>query len=58
MVGGKLRQVPIYAREAIGAGTRLRGPLVVVELSATAYVAPEFSLRADEWGNLHLEAHR
>ncbi len=32
MVGGKLRQVPIYAREAIGAGTRLRGPLVVIEL--------------------------
>jgi N-methylhydantoinase A len=58
MVGGELRQVPIYAREAIGAGTRLRGPLVVVELSATAYVAPEFSLRADEWGNLHVEADR
>jgi len=48
--------VPIYEREAIGARTRLRGPLIVVELSATSYVAPEFDLRCDDYGNLHLEA--
>jgi len=50
------RDVPIYEREAIGARTRLRGPLIVVELSATSYVAPEFDLRCDDYGNLHLEA--
>ena len=54
--GGRARAVPVYARDAIGAGARIRGPAIVVELSATAYVAPEFTLRADGFGNLHLEA--
>jgi N-methylhydantoinase A/oxoprolinase/acetone carboxylase beta subunit len=58
LVGEKLRPIPIYAREALSAGVRLNGPLIVVELSATAYVAPEFSLRVDGYGNLHLEAGR
>ncbi len=52
---GHARAVPVYARDAIGAGVRIRGPAIVVELSATAYVAPEFTLRADGFGNLHLE---
>ncbi len=39
-------------------GARLRGPIVVVELSSTAYVAPEFDLRVDDFGNLQLEAAR
>jgi len=55
MAGGRTRAVPVYARDAIGAGARIRGPAIVVELSATAYVAPEFTLRADGFGNLHLE---
>ncbi|MGH8014118.1 MAG: hypothetical protein ACREQ4_16630, partial [Candidatus Binataceae bacterium] len=55
MVGTTLRDVPVYARESIGSSARLNGPLVVVELSATAYVAPEFTLRCDDYGNLHLE---
>jgi len=49
-------EVPVYPRDAIGAGARIRGPAIVVELSSTAYVAPEFTLRADGFGNLHLEA--
>ena len=52
----RARAVPIYARDALGAGARIRGPAIVVELSSTAYVAPEFTLRADDFGNLHLEA--
>jgi N-methylhydantoinase A len=52
----RYREVPVYARETIGADARLRGPLLVVELSATTYVAPEFDLRCDDHGNLHLEA--
>lgn len=55
-VGAAYRDVPVYARDTLGAGVRLKGPLIVVELSATAYVAPEFDLRADDYGNLHLEA--
>jgi N-methylhydantoinase A len=56
IAGDRYHEVPVYARDAIGAGTRLRGPMLVVELSATAYVAPEFALRCDDQGNLHLEA--
>jgi N-methylhydantoinase A len=55
LVGDRERMVPIYDRETIGAGARISGPLVVVELSSTGYVAPEFTLRADDFGNLHLE---
>ena len=52
----RMAEVPVYARDAIAAGATIRGPAIVVELSATAYVAPEFTLRADGFGNLHLEA--
>ncbi|HVN26945.1 MAG TPA: hydantoinase/oxoprolinase family protein, partial [Candidatus Binataceae bacterium] len=56
LVGDKTRPVKIYRREDLGAGTRLAGPLIVVELSSTSYVAPEFMMRVDGYGNLHLEA--
>jgi N-methylhydantoinase A len=52
------RAVPVYSRDDLGAGTRLHGPMIVVEMSATGYVAPEWSLRVDNFGNLHLEAAR
>jgi N-methylhydantoinase A len=55
-VGGAIRDVAIYARESFGAGARLSGPAIIAELSATAYVAPEFTLRTDDFGNLHLQA--
>jgi N-methylhydantoinase A/oxoprolinase/acetone carboxylase beta subunit len=55
LVGAGVKRVPVYSRDAIGAGVVMRGPLIVVELSSTAYVAPEFSMRADDFGNLHLE---
>ena len=55
LIGNRARRAPIYERDSLGAGLRLRGPMLVVELSATAYVAPEFSLRVDDYGNLHLE---
>jgi N-methylhydantoinase A/oxoprolinase/acetone carboxylase beta subunit len=58
LVGGRQRVVPIYNRDSLGAGVRLRGPIVVVELSSTAYVAPEFILRVDDFGNLQLETAR
>jgi N-methylhydantoinase A/oxoprolinase/acetone carboxylase beta subunit len=58
LTGGRTRAVPVYARDAIGAGATIRGPAIVVELSATAYVAPEFTMRADGFGNLHLEVSR
>ncbi len=58
LVGSRVRTAPVYARDSLGAGARVRGPAIVVELSSTAYVAPEFTMRADDYGNLHLEAGR
>jgi N-methylhydantoinase A len=55
LVGDKVRRVQVYSRDDLSAGTKLSGPLVVVELSSTSYVAPEFALRVDDFGNLHLE---
>jgi len=52
------RAIPVYSRDDLGAGTRLHGPMIIVEMSATGYVAPEWSLRVDDSGNLHLEAAR
>jgi N-methylhydantoinase A len=56
LAGASYRSVPVFERDAIGAGARLNGPLIIVELSSTAYVSPDFSLRCDDYGNLHLEA--
>jgi len=56
LVGRASRRVPVFERDSLGAGTRIAGPLLIVELSATAYVAPEFAARADDYGNLHLES--
>jgi N-methylhydantoinase A len=56
LAGKRLRKLPVYEREALGAGFKMAGPLIIVELSATTYVAPEFTLRCDDYGNLHLEA--
>jgi N-methylhydantoinase A/oxoprolinase/acetone carboxylase beta subunit len=58
LVEGRTRTVPTYDRSSLGASARLRGPCVVVELSSTTYVAPEFTLRVDDFGNLQLEAAR
>jgi N-methylhydantoinase A len=58
LVDGRERAVPVYDRNSLGAGARMRGPIVVVELSSTTYVAPEFTLHVDDFGNLQLEATR
>jgi N-methylhydantoinase A/oxoprolinase/acetone carboxylase beta subunit len=55
LVGDKVRRVPVYSRDDLGAGAKLPGPSIIVELSSTSYVAPEFALRVDDFGNLHLE---
>ncbi len=55
LVGKHAREVPVYSRESLGAGAAIRGPAIIVELSATAYIAPEFTMRTDGHGNLHLE---
>jgi N-methylhydantoinase A/oxoprolinase/acetone carboxylase beta subunit len=56
LVGVRPAAAPVYDRDSIGAGARIRGPAIVVELSSTLYLAPEFMMRADDFGNLRLEA--
>lgn len=55
LVGDKVRRLAVYSRDDLGAGGKLSGPLIIVELSSTSYVAPEFAMRVDDYGNLHLE---
>ncbi len=55
IAGERYREVPVYDRDHLHPGARLDGPFILVELSATAYVSPEFILRCDDYGNLHLE---
>lgn len=55
LVGNRVRRVQVYSRDDLGAGAKLSGPSIIVELSATSYVAPEFAMRVDDFGNLHLE---
>ncbi len=55
LVDNSYRRVPVYGRDTLGAGTCLNGPMIIVEMSSTAYVPPEFSVRCDDWGSLHLE---
>jgi N-methylhydantoinase A len=57
LAGSRRLTIPVYQRDQLGAGIRLRGPLLLVELSATGYVAPDFAMRLDDFGNVHLEAH-
>ncbi len=52
---GKPLRTPIYEREYLPPGTRLVGPLVVVEYSSTTVVPPDFECCVDEYLNLVLE---
>jgi N-methylhydantoinase A len=52
--GGKELNAVAVRRDALRAGHRLAGPLVVQEYSATTWVPPEWTLEVDAWGCLHL----
>jgi N-methylhydantoinase A/oxoprolinase/acetone carboxylase beta subunit len=54
--GRRRRSIPVYQRDQLGGGLRIDGPLLMVELSATAFVAADFAMRVDDFGNIHLEA--
>jgi N-methylhydantoinase A/oxoprolinase/acetone carboxylase beta subunit len=54
--GQRRRSVPVYQRDQLGGGLRIDGPLLLVELSATAFVSADFAMRVDDFGNIHLEA--
>jgi len=45
---------PVFAREALRAGNRCAGPALVVEMSATTFLAPGWEGTVDRRGNLVL----
>lgn len=44
----------VYARDTLPTGTLIEGPAIVTEYSATTFIAPQWSARVDEFGNLLL----
>ncbi len=55
LVDGRGRDLPVYDRVTLAAGTRMRGPLIVTEYSATTYVPPGHRLSVDRLANLLIE---
>ena len=49
---GVEREVPVYARDDLGAGCALRGPAVIEQLDATSFVPPDHRLVVDRFGHL------
>ncbi|GAB4341767.1 MAG: hydantoinase/oxoprolinase family protein [Candidatus Abyssubacteria bacterium] len=53
---GTRRRTPVYERERLGAGSCFAGPAVIVELSATTVVTPDFEAEVDRFGNILMKA--
>ena len=53
--GGRRVRGRVYERDGLAPGQAFRGPAVVVEMSATTVVPPDFACRVDARGNLILE---
>jgi N-methylhydantoinase A len=51
---GRFCATPVYDRERLAAGARLRGPAVIVEYSSTTIVPPDFRCEVDRYLNLAL----
>jgi len=48
----KAIETPFFDRQGLGAGQRLRGPAVLVQMDCTTVVAPGWRAEVDELGNL------
>ena len=55
--GDRFHRTPLYDRERLRPGMRLKGPAVVAEYSSTTIVPPGFQCRVDSQGNLVLTDH-
>jgi N-methylhydantoinase A len=52
LFGGKRLETPFYERDMLLPGTRLQGPAIIMEMSATTVVAPDYGARIDRYGNI------
>ncbi|MCC6238421.1 MAG: hydantoinase/oxoprolinase family protein [Dehalococcoidia bacterium] len=57
-IEGGWREVPVFARDTLGAGDRIEGPAVVTQLDSTTLIAPGWRGDVDAWGNLVLARAR
>ena len=48
-------EVQMFHRTGLPPGKSVKGPLLVTESAATAWIKPGWEVRPDEWGNLHLQ---
>ena len=48
-------EVQTFHRTGLPPGEPVKGPLLVTESAATAWIKPGWEVRPDEWGNLHLQ---
>jgi len=51
---GARLEAAVGPRDALGAGDRLEGPLLLLEYSATTWVPPQWAVSVDDHGILHL----
>ena len=54
---GGLRDTPLYLRETMRTGNRLRGPALILQMDTTTVVPPGWTGEVDPFGNLVLEPH-
>ncbi|MEZ5651675.1 MAG: hydantoinase B/oxoprolinase family protein [Burkholderiaceae bacterium] len=52
---GAWREVPLYDRDAMGAGDRVTGPAIIRESTATTIVEPDWAAQLNAFGHLILE---
>jgi N-methylhydantoinase A len=48
------RTVPVFERDTLPVGFVAKGPAIVTEKAATSWIAPHWTMRVDDWGNLHV----
>jgi len=53
--GGELIETPVYSREKLLWGNRVRGPALIVEYSSTTLLPPGYTAEVDRFGNLLIE---
>ena len=49
---GVEREVPVYARDDLGAGCSMHGPAIIEQLDATSVIPPDHRLEVDRFGHL------
>ncbi|HEU4390176.1 MAG TPA: hydantoinase/oxoprolinase family protein [Blastocatellia bacterium] len=53
--GSRPAEAPVYHREMLAPGTRVRGPAIIAEYSSTTLVPVEWIASVDRWFNLIIE---